>query len=149
MSYIASHIATVPCVQFEWYLVLPETPFRDDLKKEIGAHFTTLGRKAGKDIPFVRGFVPTAFRECAYGATFLYDTESRKRAKASSLLVTNQRASGGDVGCEDAGARQADDVSAGQNLQRAQVAGELAGPLLHALNRTPQSPHWTAGVIAA
>jgi hypothetical protein len=90
MSYVASHIATVPSTGFRWYLIFLEGPFADEIKKEIDAHFLTLGREAGKDVLVVRGFDPTAFRESVYEASAFQDDKWRERAKFPCLIVTNQ-----------------------------------------------------------
>jgi hypothetical protein len=75
MSYIASHVATIPTRGFEWYLIFLEGPFTDEIKKEIDAHFVTLGREIGKDALVVRGFDPTAFRESVFEAPAFYDVK--------------------------------------------------------------------------
>src|SRR5271169_3607550 len=90
MSYIASHIATVPTRGFQWYLIFLEGPFADDIKKEIDAHFVTLGREVGKDALVVRGFDPATFRESVFEAPAFYDVKWNERAKFPSLIVTNR-----------------------------------------------------------
>jgi hypothetical protein len=89
VSYIASNIATVPSVGFKWYLTILEGPFADEIKREIDAHFLTLGRAAGKDVLVVRGFDPTEFRESVEAAVF-YDEKWFQRVKFPSLIVTNE-----------------------------------------------------------
>lgn len=89
MSYIASHLATVPTSGFKWYLIFLEGPLADEIRREIDAHFVTLGREVGKDVLVVRGFDPTAFRESVYEAPAFFDTKWRKRARFPALLVTN------------------------------------------------------------
>jgi hypothetical protein len=89
MSYIASHLGTVPASGFKWYLIFLEGPFADEIRREIDAHFTTLGREAGKDVLAVRGFDPTAFRESVYEAPAFFDEKWRQRARFPALIVTN------------------------------------------------------------
>ena len=89
MSYVASHIATVPSTGFRWYLIFLEGPFADEIRKEIDAHFLALGREVGKDVLVVRGFDPTTFRESIYEAPAFFDNKWRERAKFPALLVIN------------------------------------------------------------
>jgi hypothetical protein len=89
MSFVASNIATVPSVGFKWYLTILEGPFSDEIKREIDAHFLTLGRAAGKDVLVVRGFDPTEFRESVEAAAF-YDEKWFRRVTFPSLIVTNE-----------------------------------------------------------
>jgi len=89
MSYIASHIVTVPSSGFQWYLIFLEGAFADEMRKEIDAHFLTLGREAGKDVLVVRGFDPTTFRESVYEAPAFFNEKWRERAKFPALLVMN------------------------------------------------------------
>jgi hypothetical protein len=90
MTYIASHIATVPARGFEWYLVFLEGSFSDEIKKEIDAHFVTLGHEVGKDSLVVRGFDPTTFRDSVFEASAFDDVKWNERAKFPSLIVTNR-----------------------------------------------------------
>jgi hypothetical protein len=90
MSYIASHIATVPTRGFQWYLIFLEGAFADDIKKEIDAHFAMLGREAGKDALAVRGYDAATFRESVYEAPAFCDVKWHERAKFPSLIVTNR-----------------------------------------------------------
>ena len=89
MSYIATHIATVPASGFKWYLIFLEGPFADEIRKEIDSHFITLGREVGKDVLVVRGFDPTVFRESVYEAPAFLDEKWRERAQFPALLITN------------------------------------------------------------
>ncbi len=89
MSYVASHVATVPSGAFKWFLIFLEGPFADEIRKEIDAHFLTLGREAGKDALVVRGFDPTSFRDSVYEAPAFFDDKWRKRGRFPALLVTN------------------------------------------------------------
>lgn len=89
MSLMASHIATVPSSGFKWYMIFLEGPFADEIRREIDAHFITLGREAGKDVLVVRGFDPTVFRDSVYEAPAFFDEQWRRRARFPALLVTN------------------------------------------------------------
>jgi hypothetical protein len=90
MSYIASHVATIPSTGFQWYLIFLEGPFADEIKKEIDTHFLTLAREVGRDVLVVRGFDPTAFRESLMEAPAFFDETWRERAAFPSLIVTNR-----------------------------------------------------------
>jgi hypothetical protein len=90
MSYVASHVATVPARGFEWYLIFLEASFADEIKKEIDTHFVTLGRETGENILAVRGFDPATFRESVFEAPAFHDVKWNERAKFPSLIVTNR-----------------------------------------------------------
>lgn len=89
MSYIGSHIATVPSGNFKWYLIFLEDSFNDAIKSEIDKHFTVLGKESGRDILVARGFDASEFRKSIYETPAFYNEEWRERAKFPSLLVTN------------------------------------------------------------
>lgn len=90
MTYIASHIATVPTQGFQWYLIFLESSYEDELHKDIDRHFETLGREVGKDILAVRGFDAATFRDSVYEAPAFLDDTWRARAKFPCLIVTNR-----------------------------------------------------------
>ena len=90
MSYIASHVATIPSTGFEWYLIFLQGSFTDEINKDIDTHFVTLGREVGRDALVVRGFDPATFRESVFEAPAFQDVKWNNRAKFPSLMVTNR-----------------------------------------------------------
>lgn len=89
MSYIGSHIATVPSDGFQWYLIFLEDSFNTNLKKDIENHFPVLGREAGADVLVVKGFDAAEFRDSVYETPAFFNDKWRDRAKFPSLLVIN------------------------------------------------------------
>ncbi|WP_425258452.1 hypothetical protein ACPOLB_23415 [Rubrivivax sp. RP6-9] len=89
MSYIASHLATVPSSGFTWYLIFIECPFVDDVQKEMDAHFHRLGQEAGTDALVVRGYRGSQFTTSVYEAPAFSDERWRARAKFPSLIVSS------------------------------------------------------------
>ncbi len=89
MSFIATHLSTIPGSGFKWYLIFLEGPFKDEIQKEIGAYFFDLGRETGKDALVIRGFDPTHFRESVFEAPAFFDDKWHQRAKFPALIVTN------------------------------------------------------------
>jgi hypothetical protein len=90
MTYVASHVGTVPARGFEWYLIFLEGSFADEIKKEIDAHFVTLGREIGENNLAVRGFDPATFRESVFEADAFNNVKWNERVKFPSLIVTNR-----------------------------------------------------------
>jgi hypothetical protein len=88
MTYVASHIATVPSEGYKWYLIflLDDKMLGDPVKKEIDEHFVELGRRAGEDTLVVRGYDPNTFLESLYE----YDAAWRERVQSPGLLVTDK-----------------------------------------------------------
>jgi hypothetical protein len=89
MSFVASHLASVPSSGFRWYLLFIECPFVDVVKKEIDTHFVRLGQEAGRDALVVRGYDGSEFRSSVYEASAFYDEKWLQRAKFPSLIVTS------------------------------------------------------------
>ena len=89
MSYIASHLATVPSSGLRWYLVFIECPFIDEVQKEIDTHFHRLGQEAGKDALVVRGYQGSQFTTSVYEAPAFFNERWRARAKFPSLIVSS------------------------------------------------------------
>src|SRR5215813_4759208 len=89
MSYIASHLATVPTSGFRWYLIFIECPFVDDVQKEIDTHFPRLGEEAGKDALVVRGYQGSDFTKSVFEAPAFFDERWKARAKFPSLIVSS------------------------------------------------------------
>jgi hypothetical protein len=89
MSYIASNIKTVPGSGFKWYLIFLESPFADDVSKQIDEHFAVLGREAGANALAVRGYDASEFRDSVFEATSFYSEKWRKWAAAPALIVTD------------------------------------------------------------
>jgi hypothetical protein len=89
MSYIASHLATVPSSGFRWYLIFIECPFVDEVQKEIDTHFHRLGQEAGRDALVVRGYQGSQFTTSLFEAPAFSDDRWRARAKFPSLIVSS------------------------------------------------------------
>ena len=87
MSYIASHIGTVPYSrEFKWYLIFLECEFEDEIRKEIDANFAALGKEVGGEVLVVRGYDPKTFRESVFAkaeqeeaASFYRDDSGRSQ----------------------------------------------------------------------
>jgi hypothetical protein len=89
MSYIASNIKTVPGSGFKWYLIFLESPFADEISKQIDQHFAVLGREVGADALAVRGYDASEFRGSVFEATCFYSEKWSKWAVAPALIVTD------------------------------------------------------------
>jgi hypothetical protein len=89
MSFVASHIGTVPSIGFRWYLIFLEGSFDDPIRREIDEHFRVLGGEVGESTLVVRGHNPTTFRESVYEAAAFYDDKWYERARFPALLVVD------------------------------------------------------------
>ena len=87
MSFVASHLGTVPSTGFRWYLIFLEGSFFDPIRREIDEHFAVLGGEAGESTLVVRGHNPTKFRESVYEAPAFHDDKWYERAKFPALIA--------------------------------------------------------------
>lgn len=61
MGYIATDLARVPGIGFEWYVFLLEDSWNDDLRRELSDNFENLAKEVGPKALVVRGAEPQSF----------------------------------------------------------------------------------------
>lgn len=89
MSMCASSIGTVPTKGFEWYIVLLEGPFADEIRNQIDKYFTSLGKEAGPNVLVVRGYDPTTFKNSFIESSAFYGEGDWKNIEVPALVVTD------------------------------------------------------------
>jgi hypothetical protein len=89
MSMVASKIGTVPTTGFDWYIVLLEGPFANEIREQIDRHFTILGREAGPEVMAVRGYDSTQFRNSFIESAAFYGPEDWKTVDVPAVVVTD------------------------------------------------------------
>ncbi|MCP4340399.1 MAG: hypothetical protein GY799_16290 [Desulfobulbaceae bacterium] len=75
MSMVASEIGTIPCENFNWYVIFLEGDFSDQIREQIDKHLATFGRVAGRNVVAVRGYDPKQFQESLFEAQAFYGEE--------------------------------------------------------------------------
>ncbi len=61
MGYIATDLARVPGIGFEWYVFLLEDSWNNDLRRELSENFENLAKEVGPKALVVRGAEPKSF----------------------------------------------------------------------------------------
>jgi hypothetical protein len=84
MGFLARTIARVPTTGYQWYVVLLEDDWDDELREELRRNFATLARRAGPEALVVRGLDPRDFSRSIYQA---YQLEGPTRLPA--ILVSD------------------------------------------------------------
>jgi hypothetical protein len=85
----ASKIGSVPTSGFDWYVVLLEGPFANEIREQIDRHFMALGKEVGPDVLVVRGYDATAFKDSFIESAAFYGPEDWKKVEVPALVVTN------------------------------------------------------------
>jgi hypothetical protein len=85
----ASKIGSVPTKGFNWYLVLLEGPFGNEIREQIDKYFMTLGKEAGPDVLVVRGYDAAIFRKSFIDAAAFYGPGDWKSVAVPALIVTD------------------------------------------------------------
>ncbi len=91
MTMVASKIGTIPTKGFEWYIILLEGPFGDEIREQIDKYFLELGKEAGPDVLAVRGYDATVFRDSFIESTSFYgrDDLKAKAVDSPAIVVTD------------------------------------------------------------
>ena len=89
MTMCASKIGTVPTRGFEWYIVLLEGPFGNEIREQIDKYFTTLGKEAGPEVLVVRGYDATQFRNSFIESAAFYGPSDWKTVDVPAIVVTD------------------------------------------------------------
>jgi len=85
----ASRIGTVPTEGFDWYIVLLEGPFGNEIREQIDKYFTTLGKEAGPEVMVVRGYDATQFRDSFIDSAAFYGPGDWKTVDVPAIVVTD------------------------------------------------------------
>ena len=89
MTMVASKIGSVPTEGFEWYIVLLEGPFGDEIREQIDKYFLALGKEAGPDVLAVRGYDAKEFRDSFIESAAFYGGEDWKAVDVPAIVVTD------------------------------------------------------------
>jgi hypothetical protein len=89
MTMCASKIGTVPTKGFDWYIVLLEGPFGNEIREQIDKYFITLGREAGSDVLVVRGYDSTTFLNSFIESAAFYGPGDWKAVDVPAVVVTD------------------------------------------------------------
>ena len=89
MTMCASRIGSVPTEGFEWYVVLLEGQFGDEIRSQIDKYFLQLGKGVGADVLVVRGYDPIEFKNSFIESASFYGEGDWKNVDVPALVVTD------------------------------------------------------------